>query len=175
MKNILIVSATLKKNYNLAKKLDSLLNRIAKKNSKSIQITVLSLENYKLPIYTENTFDENITKYKNTISKLTDKFVESQGIIICAPEYNGSIPPIINNAIAWISTTTDYWRDAFNKKIALIGTNSGGPGTKYITTMKLQLEHLGCVVMPRAISTNKSNPLNTDSANKILKQFIDLI
>tara|TARA_Y100000748_G_scaffold274424_1_gene249520 strand:- start:354 stop:674 length:321 start_codon:yes stop_codon:yes gene_type:complete len=106
---------------------------------------------------------------------LTNKFVESDGIIICAPEYNGSTPPIVNNAIAWISTTTDYWRDAFNKKIALIGTNSGGPGTKYITIMKLQMEHLGCVVMPRAISENKSNPLNVESVNKILKQFIDLI
>ena len=152
-----------------------MLNHIAKKDSKSIKITILSLENYKLPIYTENAFDENITEYKNSISKLTDEFVKSEGIIICAPEYNGSIPPIVNNAIAWISTTTDYWRDAFNKKIALIGTSSGGPGTKYITTMKLQMEHLGCVVMPRAISANKSNPLNPKSTNKILKQFIDLI
>jgi len=175
MKNILIISATLKNNYKLAKELNNLLNRILKKDSKSIKITILSLENYKLPLYTENTFDENITEYKNSISKLTDEFVKSQGIIICAPEYNGSMPPIMNNAIAWISTTTDYWRDAFNKKIALIGTHSGGPGTKYIATMKLQMEHLGCVVMPRAISVNKSNPLNTKSANKILKQFIDLV
>jgi len=164
MKNILIVSATLKNNY-----------KLEKKYSNSIKINVISLENYQLPIYTDNAFDEHIDEHKNTISQLTNKFVESNGIIICAPEYNGSTPPIVNNAIAWISTTTDYWRDAFNKKIALIGTNSGGPGTKYITTIKLQMEHLGCVVMPRAISTNKSNPLNTESTNKILKQFIDLI
>ncbi len=175
MKNILIVSATLKNNYKLAKKIQELLKNLEKNYSNSIETTILSLENYKLPIYTENAFDEYIDEHKNTISKLTNKFVESDGIIICAPEYNGSTPPIINNAIAWISTTTDYWRDAFNKKIALIGTNSGGPGTKYITIMKLQMEHLGCVVMPRAISENKSNPLNIESTNKILKQFIDLI
>ena len=114
-------------------------------------------------------------KQGNLYLQLTKYFQDNQGIIICAPEYNGSTPPIVNNAIAWISTTTDYWRDAFNKKIALIGTSSGGPGTKYITTMKLQMEHLGCVVMPRAISANKSNPLNPKSTNKILKQFIDLI
>jgi len=175
MKNILIVSATLKNNYKLAKKIQELLKNLEKNYSNSIETTILSLENYKLPIYTENAFDEYIDEHKNTISKLTNKFVESDGIIICAPEYNGSTPPIINNAIAWISTTTDYWRDAFNKKIALIGTNSGGPGTKYITIIKLQMEHLGCVVMPRAISENKSNPLNIESTNKILKQFIDLI
>jgi chromate reductase len=175
LKNILIVSATLQNNYKLAKKLGLLINDLSKNSPKNIESSILSLENYKLPIYTENNFDKNINEYKNTINELTDKFVKSHGIIICAPEYNGSIPPIVNNSIAWISTTTDYWRDAFNKKIALIGTNSGGPGTKYIATMKLQMEHLGCVVMPRAISANKSNPLNIESTNKILKHFISLL
>ena len=168
MKNILIVSATLNNNYELAKKLKNLINEEA-------NVTVISLENYDLPVYTEDIFDKHIKKYQNTIEELTQHFVKNQGIIMCAPEYNGSTPPIVNNAIAWISTTTKYWRDAFNDKIALIATNSGGPGTKYISIMKLQMEHLGCVVMPRAISANKSNPLNIESTQKILKKFIKLI
>ena len=168
MKNILIVSATLKSNYKLAKQLKKLIDQEA-------NVTVVSLENYDLPVYTEKNFDKNITSYQNTIEELTKYFKDNQGIIICAPEYNGSTPPIVNNAIAWISTTTKYWRDAFNDKIALIATSSGGPGTKYITIMKLQMEHLGCVVMPRSISANKSNPLNIESTKKILKKFINLI
>ena len=168
MKNILIVSATLNNNYELAKKLKNLINEEA-------NVTVISLENYDLPVYTEDIFDKHIKKYQDTIEELTQHFVKNQGIIMCAPEYNGSTPPIVNNAIAWISTTTKYWRDAFNDKIALIATNSGGPGTKYISIMKLQMEHLGCVVMPRAISANKSNPLNVESTQKILKKFIKLI
>lgn len=168
MKNILIVSATLNNNYKLAKQLKKIIDKQA-------NVTVISLEHYDLPIYTENTFDENIKSYQNTIEKLTKYFINNQGIIICAPEYNGSTPPIVNNAIAWISTTTKYWRDAFNDKITLIATNSGGPGTKYTTIMKLQMEHLGCVVMPRSISANKSNPLNLESTKKILKKFIDLV
>ena len=168
MKNILIVSATLNNNYELAKKLKNLINEEA-------NVTVISLENYDLPVYTEDIFDKHIKKYQNTIEELTQHFVKNQGIIMCAPEYNGSTPPIVNNAIAWISTTTKYWRDAFNDKIALIATNSGGPGTKYISIMKLQMEHLGCVVMPRSISANKSNPLNVESTQKIIKKFIKLI
>ena len=168
MKNILIVSATLNNNYELAKKLKNLINEEA-------NATVISLENYDLPVYTEDIFDKHIKKYQDTIEELTQHFAKNQGIIMCAPEYNGSTPPIVNNAIAWISTTTKYWRDAFNDKIALIATNSGGPGTKYISIMKLQMEHLGCVVMPRAISANKSNPLNVESTQKILKKFIKLI
>ena len=168
MKNILIVSATLKSNYKLAKQLKKIIDQEA-------NVTVISLENYDLPVYTEKVFDKYIKSYKNTIEKLTKYFIDNQGIIICAPEYNGSIPPIVNNSIAWISTTTKYWRDAFNNKIALIATNSGGPGTKYTTIMKLQMEHLGCVVMPRSISANDSNPLNIESTKKILKKFIELI
>ena len=167
MKNILIVSATLKSNYKLAKQLKKLIDKEA-------NVTVISLENYDLPVYTEKAFDKYIKSNQNTIKKLTKHFIDNQGIIICAPEYNGSTPPIVNNAIAWISTTTKYWRDAFNDKIALIATNSGGPGTKYITIMKLQMEHLGCIVMPRSISANESNPLNIESTKKILEKFIDL-
>tara|TARA_B100001250_G_scaffold336106_1_gene302510 strand:- start:1627 stop:2133 length:507 start_codon:yes stop_codon:yes gene_type:complete len=167
MKNILIVSATLKSNYKLAKQLKKLIDKEA-------NVTVISLENYDLPVYTEKAFDKYIKSNQNTIKKLTKHFINNQGIIICAPEYNGSTPPIVNNAIAWISTTTKYWRDAFNDKIALIATNSGGPGTKYITIMKLQMEHLGCIVMPRSISANESNPLNIESTKKILEKFIDL-
>jgi NAD(P)H-dependent FMN reductase len=167
MKNILIVSATLKSNYKLAKQLKKLIDKEA-------NATVISLENYDLPVYTEKAFDKYIKSNQNTIKKLTKHFIDNQGIIICAPEYNGSTPPIVNNAIAWISTTTKYWRDAFNNKIALIATNSGGPGTKYITIMKLQMEHLGCIVMPRSISANESNPLNIESTKKILEKFINL-
>ena len=167
MKNILIVSATLNNNYKLAKQLKKLIDQQA-------NVTVISLEDYDLPVYTEKVFDKYIKLNQNTIEKLTKYFINNQGIIICAPEYNGSTPPIVNNAIAWISTTTKYWRDAFNDKIALIATSSGGPGTKYITIMKLQMEHLGCIVMPRSISANESNPLNIESTKKILEKFIDL-
>ena len=169
MKNILIVSATLKSNYKLGEELKSLLEEFDTK------VTLISLENYMLPLYTEELSNNHKEDYKETIVALTDYFVGNDGLIICAPEYNGSIPPIVNNAIAWISGNTDYWRDAFNNKTALIATCSGGVGTKFVNVMKTQLEHLGCVVMPRAISSNESNPLNIKSTEKILKYFIKMI
>ena len=169
MKDILIVSATLNNNYSLSKALSDILKEL------DLESTIISLENYKLPVYTDKVFDTEKDTYKKTIESLTQHFINHKGLIICGPEYNGSTPPIINNAIAWISTSTDYWRDAFKDKIALIGTSSGGPGNKFITTMKIQLEHLGCVVMPRSISVNKSNPLNPESVNKILNQFTKLL
>jgi len=169
MKKVLIISATLKNNYKLAENIENLLKEL------DVQTTLISLENYNLPVYTDDIFEKRNTKYKSTVESLTKEFINNKGLIIFGPEYNGSTPPILNNAIAWISTSTDYWRDAFNDKIALVGTSSGGPGTKFIATMKMQLEHLGCIVMPRAISSNKSNPLNIDSTKKNLQKFIDLL
>ena len=36
--------------------------------------------------------------------------------VICAPEYNGSIPPILTNAIAWLSVQGKDFRSLFNER-----------------------------------------------------------
>ena len=169
MKKVLIISATLDSNYTLAKDLEKILIQL------NIDVSTISLENFPLPLYTAKNSKLEKENYLQTITNLTQCFIDNKGIIICAPEYNGSIPPIIANAIAWISTSTEYWRDSFLNKIGLIATSSGGPGNKFLTSMKMQLEHLGTIVMPRFISVNNSTPLKKDSAEKILKQFINLI
>jgi len=111
-------------------------------------------------------------KYATVIKTITDEIVQANGLIICAPEYNGGTPPILTNAISWISVTTDYWRDAFNDKIAIIATNSGGPAVKFNISLKNQLEHLGMIVMPQYISVTSNNPLNDEVAGKKIKQFL---
>ena len=40
--------------------------------------------------------------------------------IIVAPEYNGVMPPVLNNAMAWTSRATKNWRDAFDDKDVLV-------------------------------------------------------
>ena len=115
----------------------------------------------------ENSFD--------AIRSLTDKMVESVSYCICAPEYNGSIPPVVTNAIAWISVTTDYWKDAFRNKHALIGSSSGGPATKYQDAIKNQLIHLGSIVYKENIIINSSNNFDKTKSKKIINQFINLL
>ena len=169
MKNVLIISATLNTNYSLAKDIEKLLLNL------NVKVTTVSLEDYPLPLYTAK--NSKIVN-ENDIEKikiLTNYLVNNQGIIVCGPEYNGSIPPIITNAISWISISTDYWRDGFLNKIALVATSSGGPGNKFLASMKIQLEHLGAIVMPRFINISSSLPLKKYSAEKILKQFINLL
>ena len=169
MKNVVILVATKNSNYILAENLLELID------CKKYNVKLRSLEDFALPLFLASEYDKLKQKYLNEIKSITDLLIESDGLIVCAPEYNGGIPPIITNALAWISVSTDYWRDAFINKISLIATSSGGPAIKYNIAMKNQLEHLGMVVMPRMISVSSNNPFKKESALKILKQFLNLI
>ena len=145
MGKILIVSATRKTNYTLAKKLEEILLIL------DTEATVISLEDYELPLYTDDIYENKKDEYFDVVESLTKQFSDHKCLIICGPEYNGSTPPIITNAIAWISVSTDYWKDAFRDKVFLIASSSGGPGTKFIATMRLQLEHLGSMIISESI------------------------
>lgn len=65
------------------------------------EVTRISLQDYPLPI-----MDEDLEAEKGipeNAVKLARLFVEHDGILIATPEYNGSIPPLLKNAIDWIS------------------------------------------------------------------------
>ena len=169
MTKITIISATSSTNYDLSKKIFKILNDL------DISSEIINAEDYRLPLFIASEYENKKKENFNIIDELTNKFIGSSGLIICSPEYNGSIPPIITNMIAWISVSTDHWRDGFNKKVSLIAASSSGDAAKYHIAMKNQLEHLGSVVMPRGIHISQSNPFSEESAEKILKHFIKLL
>lgn len=159
----LIISATRNYNLNLADRLTQA--------AKELDMTVktICLEDYELPVYTPTLEKKGVPDNAKT---LTDLFCEAHSLTICAPEYNGSIPPIVNNAIAWISRSGDEdWRKAFNGKPAVVATHSGGGGLKVTQAMRAQLEHLGAIVLPRPVVTNFSKELNPQSATDIFSQL----
>ena len=169
MKKILIISATSFSNYDLSLKIKELIDKT------NVKAEIINLEEYNLPLFTAKTYKENKNNINDMVDDITKKFIRSSGLIFCAPEYNGSIPPIITNCIAWISVSTDYWRDAFKDKIGLIASSSGGEGVKYNISMKNQLEHLGVIIIPRFVSISSNKSFNSKSTEKILLQFTNLL
>ncbi len=162
MSRALIISATKGSNLVLANKLGDLLN--CKKK-------IITLEDFGMPVYTPelDNYDSSMIK---TLSK---DFISSDGLIFCAPEYNGGSPPILTNTITWISVSTSNWRDAFLNKKALIASHSGGAGFRFLSTFRIQLEHLGAIVYPRNIIVNSGQEFSKRSAQKILNGFLDLL
>jgi len=165
-KKLLIISATSRNNFELAKQIDTIAE------SFSIGKELINLEDYNIPIYTPIKQAEGIPE---EVSELTMKFINSSGFIFCAPEYNGSIPPILTNLIAWISVSTDKWREVFNGKKALLASHSGGGGHNLIQSLRIQLNHLGTIVLPRTIIVNSYTKFDLDSTKNKIQQLIKLL
>ena len=164
MSHILIISATSDLNLDLAKDLQVLLSDLGQ------EAEILELEKLKLPL-----FGSENRPAEDTAEKLTNQMISASAFIICAPEYNGGVPPILSNAITWITVQTKNWRDAFNGKWALISTHSAGSGYRFLTAFRSQLEYLGSNVLARTIAVSDEKPLDKDSAKRILQGLIDAI
>ena len=109
MSKILIISATKGTNHVLANKIGDFVN---------LKHEIISLEDFNIPLYIPKIELPN----KDSIEHLSKKFIQSDGFIFCAPEYNGGSPPILANTITWLSVITNNWRDVFLNKKALIAT-----------------------------------------------------
>ena len=164
MSHILIIAATSDLNLDLAKNLQVLLSDLGQ------EAEILELEKLKLPL-----FGSENRPAEDTAEKLTNQMISASAFIICAPEYNGGVPPILSNAITWITVQTKNWRDAFNGKWALISTHSAGSGYRFLTAFRSQLEYLGSNVLARTIAVSDEKPLDKDSAKRILQGLIDAI
>ncbi|MCP4911577.1 MAG: NAD(P)H-dependent oxidoreductase [Oligoflexia bacterium] len=164
MKKVLIISATSGNNLKLANAIKEVGTKI-----EGVDWEVVNLEDFDLPVYTSPGEGKGIPA---DALKLTDMFTSCAGYLVLAPEYNGSIPPIVTNAVAWISRSgNEDWRASFNGKFAVVGTHSGGGGLKVCQAMRAQFEHLGSVVLPRNILTNYQKQMNPESVETILTQF----
>ena len=94
--------------------------------------------------------------------------------VICAPEYNGSIPPVLTNAIAWLSVQGEDFRALFNGRPIAIATHSGGGGHTVLAALRLQLAHLGAHVVGRQLVSNSANPAKDETIADLLLRLQQL-
>jgi len=94
--------------------------------------------------------------------------------VICAPEYNGSIPPVLTSAIAWLSVQGDDFRALFNGRPVAIATHSGGGGHTLLAALRLQLAHLGAHVVGRQLVSNSSHPAKDASIADLITRLHEL-
>ncbi|MDP3676609.1 MAG: NADPH-dependent FMN reductase [Novosphingobium sp.] len=80
-----------------------------------------------IPLYDED--DEDAQGIPEPVSKLKVAIAAADGLLIASPEYNGSIPGVLKNAIDWLSRPAgDIARVFGGKPVALIGASPGGFG-----------------------------------------------
>lgn len=162
MKKLVLLVCSTGKNSELASTIE--------KEAKLLEFDVklINIANLKLPLYT---IEEELIKIPSLAHELTQSLIDASSLVIIAPEYNGSMPPCLNNAIAWISRCGDEWRKAFNGKSTLIATHSGGGGEHALMAIRMQLSYIGANVLGRQIVTNSKKALNIKSLQSCLKQL----
>lgn len=165
MSSILFLSATGRSNFELAKSLQKLVES-------TVDTEILDIEALSLPLYTPLVEAE----IPDAAIELKKKLLDHDAVVITCPEYNGSITPALINAIAWVTRTGGSdWREAFNHKCFALATSSGGGGQKALTALRLQLDHIGALVMPRPIIVNSSKSFDEKNAKLIMESLVKQI
>lgn len=81
-----------------------------------------------IPLY--NGDDESAHGVPPAVAALKDAIAAADGLLVCTPEYNNSIPGVAKNAIDWLSRPADDIPRVFRgKPVALLGASPGGFGT----------------------------------------------
>ncbi len=133
---------------------------------------VLDLTDLDLPLYNPRSHNESgIPPLTKT---LMEKMASSPRWVICAPEYNGSIPPVLTSAIAWLSVLGEDFRDLFNGRPIAIASFSGGGGMEVLLSLRIQLSHLGAQVVGRQLMSNFQKPAKDESIQDLLERLIQM-
>jgi len=165
MSDILILAASNGENLKLA-------NRFAEAaKALDLSIDLLDLTELDLPLFTPRSRDAG---QPDGLLALQDRLHGGQRWIICAPEYNGSIPPVLTSAFAWLSVLGDDFRALFNGRPIAMASHSGSGGYEVLTALRIQLAHLGSHVVGRQLIANNTKPVHDSSIEAILQALLDL-
>lgn len=132
-------------------------------------VDYVSLNAYDFPVYTVAT--EKNTATLPGLQDLQDRLEAGDSWFVFAPEYNGSYPPVLNNAIAWLSREGEDFRRIFRGRTVALGTHSGGGGQHVIMAMRMQFSFLGCNVVGRSLVTNSKKSANPETVDAILQSM----
>jgi chromate reductase len=119
------------------------------------EVTRISLADFPLPI-----MDEDLEHEKGVpanAGKLARMLAEHDAGLICTPEYNGGMPPLLKNAIDWMTRVkTDAGRpmNVFTGKVMAICSSSNGhfAGIRSAGHLRQVLAHIQAEVIAPQVS-----------------------
>ena len=164
MKTIGILLASVNKNKELALNIQEVVTELEAKSE------IINLVTLDLPMYTSLIEDEKgIPQEVKELAKYLQTF---DAFIVVSPEYNGSIPPVLNNAIAWVSRVGDDFRAIFHQKFIAIASHSGGGGMRGNDAVRTMFAYVGANVLTRELLTNYKKPYKKETAMAIVKELL---
>jgi NAD(P)H-dependent FMN reductase len=169
--SFLVFSASLRKD-SLNTRLAKLAAGIIEKNGSKVDFA--SMSEFDCPSYNQD-MDVN-ANFPEGAEELRKRILANDAFIISSPEYNGSMPGLLKNAIDWVSR---YRPQPFNEHHALLmsASPSMGGGNRALWTLRMPFEHLGARVFPDMFSLAVAHKAFTPDGNiadaTLAKRFED--
>lgn len=132
-------------------------------------VKLIDLRDLPMPLFDE---DLEAKEGKNEFAReFKQLLIDSDGILISSPEYNGSISAVLKNAIDW-ATRADEGEapgslPAFRGKVvSLMSASPGGlGGLRGLVHLRAILGGLGCIMLPAQLAVSAAHDAFDESGN----------
>lgn len=135
------------------------------------EVTQISLADYPLPIFNGDLEEEKGVPENAT--RLARLLVAHQGVFIATPEYNHSLPPLLKNAIDWVSRIRSNAAMPYRHRVYGLGSTSDGPiggARALIDLRKVIATGLGAIVVPEKVEISRAQHA-FDEAGELLDEI----
>jgi chromate reductase len=142
---------------------DSLHRKLARNAAAALQrhgldVTLADLRDYPMPLYDGDLEAES--GLPDTARAFRTLLAEHDVFVIASPEYNGSFPALVKNAIDWASRSTpgEAPTAVFRGKTAALLAASPGPGggSRGLRHLRELLQMIGVTVLPADVTIPKA-------------------
>jgi chromate reductase len=151
-------------------------------------VTRISLADFPLPIYDGDLQSKSgVPKHAVNLKRMIGTH---HGVLIVTPEYNSSVPPLVKNAIDWVSRVQDAHEtrgQVFRERPFAIAAASEGRlgGTRALAALRLILSACRATVIPNQLALSFADaayddmdrlkhPADIEAMGALVKQLIDV-
>jgi chromate reductase len=151
-------------------------------------VTRISLGDFPLPIYDGDLQSKSgVPKHAVNLKRMIGAH---HGVLIVTPEYNSSLPPLLKNAIDWVSRVQDAHEtrgQVFRERAFAIAAASGGRlgGTRCLAALRLVLSACHATVIPDQLALSFADqayddmdrlkhPGDIEALDAMVRQLIDV-
>jgi NAD(P)H-dependent FMN reductase len=154
----------------------------------NVDVTRLSLVDYPLPIY-DGDLEAKSGVPKNAVS-LGRMMSAHHGIVFVTPEYNSSLPPLVKNAIDWVTRVAERGQSrghVFRERAFALASASEGRfgGARCLAALRLTLSGCRATVIPNQLALSFADQAyddaerlkhkaDTDALRAMVTQLIDV-
>jgi NAD(P)H-dependent FMN reductase len=152
------------------------------------EVTRISLADFPLPIYDGDLQSKSgVPKHAVNLKRMMGAH---HGVLFVSPEYNSSVPPLLKNAIDWVSRVQDSHEtrgQVFRERAFAIAAASESRlgGTRALAALRLILTACHALVIPNQLALSFAaeayddmdrlkHPADSEALNALARQLIDI-